>query len=100
MHLLLVGVSHRTAPVDLRERIDFSTRGVDAAVASLAARATNSEAAVVSTCNRAEVYVACDDPTAARSDRHETRGERNPRAHQRANRKSERASRQPGEGPG
>jgi len=68
MHLLLVGVSHRTAPVDLRERIDFSTRGVDAAVASLAARATNSEAAVVSTCNRAEIYLAAPDPQVARED--------------------------------
>ena len=38
MRLLLVGVSHRTAPVDLRERIDFSTRGVEAAVVSLAGR--------------------------------------------------------------
>ncbi len=28
MHLLLIGISHRTAPVDLRERIDFQTRGV------------------------------------------------------------------------
>ncbi len=68
MHLLLVGVSHRTAPVDLRERIDFSARGVGAAVASLAARATNSEAAVVSTCNRAEIYLAAPDPAVARDD--------------------------------
>jgi glutamyl-tRNA reductase len=68
MHLLLVGVSHRTAPVDLRERIDFSTRGVEAAVVSLAARPSNSEAAVLSTCNRAELYLAASDPEAARED--------------------------------
>ena len=68
MHLLLVGVSHRTAPVDLRERIDFSTRGVEAAVLSLAARPTNNEAAVLSTCNRAEIYLAAQDPDAARED--------------------------------
>jgi glutamyl-tRNA reductase len=68
MHLVLVGVSHRTAPVELRERIDFSTRGVDMAVASLAARPANSEATVLSTCNRAEIYVAALDPVAARED--------------------------------
>ena len=28
MHLLLVGISHRTAPVELRERVDFSARGL------------------------------------------------------------------------
>ena len=33
---LLVGVSHRTTPVELRERLDFSTRGVDRALAALA----------------------------------------------------------------
>ena len=32
MQLLLVGVSHRTAPVELRERLDFSARGVDRAL--------------------------------------------------------------------
>ncbi len=68
MHLLLVGVSHRTAPVDLRERIDFSTRGIEAAVVSLAARQSNSEAAVLSTCNRAEIYLAAEDPAAARAE--------------------------------
>jgi glutamyl-tRNA reductase len=68
MHLLLVGVSHRTAPVDVRERIDFSTRGVEAAVVSLATRPTNSEAAVLSTCNRAEIYLAAEDPDTARDD--------------------------------
>ncbi|MGE5361128.1 MAG: glutamyl-tRNA reductase [Bacteroidales bacterium] len=68
MHLLLVGVSHRTAPVDLRERIDFSTRGVESAVASLAERASNAEAAVLSTCNRAEIYLAAPDPALARED--------------------------------
>ena len=36
MQLLLVGVSHRTAPIELRERLDFSARGVDRALAALA----------------------------------------------------------------
>ncbi len=68
MHLLLVGISHRTAPVDLRERVDFQTRGVAAALRALAARGSAREAVVVSTCNRAELYVACDEATATRQD--------------------------------
>ena len=68
MHLLLVGISHRTAPVDLRERVDFHTRGVAGALGALAARGCAREAVVLSTCNRAELYVACDDASAARAD--------------------------------
>src|SRR5688500_11898646 len=62
MHLLLVGASHRTAPVELRERLDFCSRGLEQAVRALAARQSAAEAVVVSTCNRAELYVACDEP--------------------------------------
>jgi glutamyl-tRNA reductase len=62
VHLLLVGASHRTAPVELRERLDFSSRGLDDALRALSRRRSTSEAVVVSTCNRAEVYVACEDP--------------------------------------
>ncbi len=68
MRLLLVGLSHRTAPVELRERVDFQARGVGDALAALAARGSTREAAIVSTCNRAELYVACDDVMATRGD--------------------------------
>ncbi|HVB36994.1 MAG TPA: glutamyl-tRNA reductase [Vicinamibacterales bacterium] len=60
MQILLVGVSHRTAPIDLRERLDFSSRGLDQALHELTARRIGREAVVLSTCNRAEIYVACD----------------------------------------
>jgi glutamyl-tRNA reductase len=68
MHLFLLGVSHRTAPVDLRERLDFAARGLDAALAALAARPASSEAVVLSTCNRSEIYVACGEVPAAQAD--------------------------------
>jgi glutamyl-tRNA reductase len=68
MRLLLVGISHRTAPVELRERVDFQARGVAEALDALARRGSTREAAVVSTCNRAEVYVACDDAEKTRID--------------------------------
>ena len=38
MHLLLVGISHKTAPVELRERVDFQVHGLDRTLAALAAR--------------------------------------------------------------
>jgi glutamyl-tRNA reductase len=68
MHLVLVGASHRTAPLELRERLDFCSRGLDQAVRALAERETAAEAAVVSTCNRAELYVATADPAGATED--------------------------------
>jgi glutamyl-tRNA reductase len=68
MNLLLVGVSHRTAPVELRERVDFGARGVASALEALRARDPQREVIIVSTCNRAEIYAACDDAAAARTD--------------------------------
>jgi glutamyl-tRNA reductase len=68
VHLLLVGASHRTAPVELRERLDFSSGGLDRAVAALAGRPDAREAVVISTCNRAELYVVCEDPARTRED--------------------------------
>lgn len=68
MHLALVGISHRTAPVELRERVDFQARGVDLALTALAERSASREAVVLSTCNRAELYVACDDVEIAQAD--------------------------------
>jgi glutamyl-tRNA reductase len=67
MQLLLVGVSHRTAPIELRERLDFSTRGVDRALAVLTGAGSHSEATIVSTCNRVEIYVGSDQPDVART---------------------------------
>jgi len=60
MRLIAVGLSHRTAPVELRERVDFSKAGVDAALASLASRGVARELVILSTCNRAEIYAAAD----------------------------------------
>lgn len=68
MHLLLLGVSHKTAPVDLRERLDFSSRDLGAAVEALGARASAAESVVLSTCNRSEIYVASGDPARAREE--------------------------------
>jgi glutamyl-tRNA reductase len=66
MDLLLLGVSHHTAAVELRERVDFSRRGVPAALRELAACPSPAKAVVLTTCNRAEIYVACEDTETTR----------------------------------
>lgn len=68
MHLVLIGISHRTAPVDLRERLDFQARGLEPALRALGGRGVAREAVVLSTCNRAEIYATADDVAAARED--------------------------------
>ena len=71
MHLLLVGISHKTAPVDVRERVDFQARGVELALRTLASRHPGGgagEIAVLSTCNRAELYMVCDDVVSAKAE--------------------------------
>jgi glutamyl-tRNA reductase len=66
LHLVLVGISHRTAPVELRERVDFQARGLEVSHRALATRPALREAVVLSTCNRAELYGACEDLDAGR----------------------------------
>jgi len=46
--------------VEVRERLDFQARGIDAALRTLTSRASVREAVVLSTCNRAEVYAVCE----------------------------------------
>lgn len=57
MPLLLVGVNHRTAPVDVRELLNVAD--AESAVRSLAGLDGINGAAIVSTCNRVEAIVSC-----------------------------------------
>ncbi len=54
--------------MDLRERLDFSSRDLGAAVEAVAARPSMAESVVLSTCNRSEIYVASEDPARARDE--------------------------------
>jgi glutamyl-tRNA reductase len=65
MRLLVVGLSHRTAPVELRECVDFAKGGLEAALAALTERGVTRETVVLSTCNRAEVYAVVDSDAEA-----------------------------------
>ena len=61
MTLLALGLNHKTAPIDIRERLSFGPDIVVGALRSLAEQAGAGEAVIVSTCNRTEIYCAGDD---------------------------------------
>ncbi len=64
MALLTLGINHRTAPLELRERVAFTPERMSEAFAELRAACGASEAAILSTCNRTELYLAGDDDCA------------------------------------
>jgi len=64
MSLHVVGINHRTAPVDVRERVVFEPARLSEALRALTALPHVREAAIVSTCNRVELYTRQDDPGA------------------------------------
>jgi glutamyl-tRNA reductase len=66
--LLALGISHKTAPVALRERLAFSEREAGEFAGVATATAEVREAVVISTCNRTEVYLVVGDPVRAESD--------------------------------
>jgi len=56
MEIVLVGLNHRTAPVEVRERVSFTAEQTQRATEELRARGILEETLVLSTCNRSEVY--------------------------------------------
>jgi len=56
MEIVLVGLNHRTAPVEVRERVSFNAEQARRAAEELRARGILEETLVLSTCNRSEVY--------------------------------------------
>ena len=65
MQLLCVGLNHRRAPVELRERIAFSQERIDDALKELVQLDGIDEAAILSTCNRVEIFLASRKDSAA-----------------------------------
>jgi glutamyl-tRNA reductase len=63
--ILLLGISHRIAPVALRERVALTEREAARFATALCAEPAISEAVAISTCNRTEVYVVLEDAGAA-----------------------------------
>lgn len=61
MKLLLTGVSHNTAPVEVRESLAFRAEDLPRALQDLRSRAGVNEALILSTCNRVEITVTTED---------------------------------------
>src|SRR5215475_5486907 len=61
MQLALVGLSHKTAPVEVRERLAFNADSLRLALSSLVQTESISEAMILSTCNRVEVVAEGPD---------------------------------------
>ncbi len=60
MSIIAFGINHKTAPVDIREKVAFQPAQLIDALRDLAARPHVKEAAIVSTCNRTELYCGLD----------------------------------------
>ena len=60
MSLITLGLNHKTTPVEMRERLAFTPENLPDAVKSLASLSCISEAAILSTCNRTELYCSID----------------------------------------
>ncbi|MFZ4721177.1 MAG: glutamyl-tRNA reductase [Ilumatobacteraceae bacterium] len=60
MSIVVIGVNHRTGPIDLLERVAISHDALGKVITGLVSRTNIREAAVLSTCNRTEVYAVAE----------------------------------------
>ncbi len=65
--LIALGISHKTAPLELRERLALTEGKASGVLGDLKASEPIAEAAAVSTCNRTELYLVVSDPVEAES---------------------------------
>jgi len=62
MHIAVVGLSHRTAPVEIRERLSIPEQTMEASLQRLRSDEQVLEASILSTCNRLEIYTLLRHP--------------------------------------
>ncbi len=62
MQLFTLGLNHQTAPLAMRERVTFAAERLQPALTELVHRKPVREAAILSTCNRTEIYCAAGEP--------------------------------------
>ena len=73
MNILLIGLSHKTAPIEIRERVAFPGATLRSVLTNFGAIHKQAhlkdvkEGVILSTCNRLEIYAAVDDPQMARN---------------------------------
>lgn len=56
LHIVDLGLSYKTSPLEIRERLSFNHTNLDSALKSLKEKANVEECAILSTCNRTEIY--------------------------------------------
>ncbi len=59
MKIVSIGLNHKSAPIDIREKLYFDTEQVNAALLELKKRFPSAEFVLLSTCNRVELFCAC-----------------------------------------
>ena len=62
MHIAVVGLSHRTAPVEIREKLSIPEQTMETSLQSLRGNEQVIEASILSTCNRLEIYTLVRNP--------------------------------------
>ncbi|MBM4762464.1 glutamyl-tRNA reductase [Bacillus sp. B15-48] len=60
MHIIVVGLNYRTAPVEIRERLTFDESNLKQAMETLQTKKSILENVIISTCNRTEIYAVVD----------------------------------------
>ena len=60
MHTIVVGVNHRTAPVEIREKLSFVETELPHAMQALQEQKSILENIIISTCNSTEIYAVVD----------------------------------------
>ena len=62
MHIAVVGLSHRTAPVEIREKLSIPEQSMETSLQTLRGHEQVLEASILSTCNRLEIYTLVRNP--------------------------------------
>jgi len=68
MNVVIVGLSHKTAPVEIREKVAFPPTAMEKPLHALVGLPDVNEGVIVSTCNRVELYAASRNPEAAEAE--------------------------------
>lgn len=68
MHIIVSGLSHKTAPVEIREALAFPEHSIGEALTALTALPHVNEGVILSTCNRTEIYAVANDIDHGRQD--------------------------------
>ncbi|MDY6897490.1 MAG: glutamyl-tRNA reductase, partial [Cyanobacteriota bacterium] len=61
MHIAVVGLSHKTAPVEVREKLSIPEPQTEGAIAHLLSYPSIEEVTILSTCNRLEIYIVTQE---------------------------------------